>query len=145
MNEEIQKSLEQLNTEEIEKKVAHSMLTKEAHSIALGILKSRGVNTVDLSTEPDENFHKSNFFKQKFPYMIAIGILALFARGYYNTHHNKQPTYEEQMKNSIYYKDGKSVLTDIQIQPPSSTQQIDISKNCGETFFKDGNKNLLCK
>jgi hypothetical protein len=143
MNNELKKSLEQLNTEEIEKKVAHSMLTKDAHSIALGILKERGVNTVDLPIEPDENFHKSNFFKQKFPYMIAIGILALFARGYYNTHHNKQPTYEEQMKNSIYYNDGKSVLNEIQatgVKPP-----IESSKNCSDNLFKDNSKNVICK
>ena len=119
------------------------MLTKDAHSIALGILKERGVNTVDLPIEPDENFHKSNFFKQKFPYMIAIGILALFARGYYNTHHNKQPTYEEQMKNSIYYNDGKSVLNEIQatgVKPP-----IESSKNCSDNLFKDNSKNVICK
>lgn len=143
MNDELKNSLEQLNTEQIEKKVAHSMLTKDAHSIALGILKERGVNTVDLPIEPDENFHKSNFFKQKFPYMIAIGILALFARGYYNTHHNKQPTYEEQMKNSIYYNDGKSVLNEIQatgVKPP-----IESSKNCSDNLFKDNSKNVNCK
>ena len=35
MNNELKKSLEQLNTEEIEKKVAHSMLTKNAHAIAV--------------------------------------------------------------------------------------------------------------
>ena len=143
MNDELRKSLEQLNTEEIEKKVAHSMLTKDAHAIALGILTERGVNTVDLPLEPDENFHKSNFFKQKFPYMIAIGILALFARSYYNTHHNKHPTYEEQMKNSIYYNDGKSVLNEIQatgVKPP-----IESSKDCNDNIFKDNSKNVICK
>jgi len=143
MNNELKKSLEQLNTEEIEKKVAHSMLTKDAHSIALGILKERGVNTVDLPIEPDENFHKSNFFKQKFPYMIAIGILALFARGYYNTHHNKQPSNEEQTKNSSSNNDVKSVLNEIQatgVKPP-----IESSKNCNDNLFKDNSKNVLCK
>ncbi len=145
MSDEIKNSLEQLNTEEILKKVAHSMLTKEAHSIALEILKSRGVNTVDLPIEPDDNFHKSNFFKQKFPYMVAIGILALFARGYYNTHQNKQPTNEEQIKNSIYYKDGKSVLTETQMLPSGTTLQSGADTNCGETFFKDNKRNVMCK
>jgi len=145
MRSELKKSLEQLNTEEIEKKVAHSMLTKEAHEIAIGILKERGVNTFELPIEPDESFHKSNFFKQKFPYMLAIGILALFARGYYNTNHNKQPTYEEQMKNSIYYKDGKSVLTDIQMPPTVASPQNEVGKNCSDNSFKDTSKNLQCK
>ena len=143
MSNELKESLEQLNTEEILKKVSHSMLTKDAHAIALGILKERGVNTVDLPIEPDENFHKSNFFKQKFPYMIAIGILALFARGYYNTHHNKQPSNEEQTKNSSSNNDVKSVLNEIQatgVKPP-----IESSKNCNDNLFKDNSKNVLCK
>jgi hypothetical protein len=143
MNDAIKSSLDQLNTEEIVKKVAHSMLTKDAHAIALGILKGRGVNTVDLPIEPDENFHKSNFFKQKFPYLIAIGILALFARGYYNTQHNKQPSNEEQTKNSSSNNDVKSVLKEIQatgVKPP-----IESSKNCSDNLFKDNSKNVLCK
>ncbi len=143
MNNELKKSLEQLNTEEIEKKVSHSMLTKEAHAIAIEILKSRGVTTVGLPIEPDENFHKSNFFKQKFPYIVVIGILALFARGYYNSHQNKQTSNEEQTKTSISNNDGKSVLNEIQatgVKPPSES-----SKNCSDNIFKDNSKNVLCK
>lgn len=119
MNEEIQKSLEQLNTEEIEKKVAHSMLTQEAHSIALGILKSRGVNTVDLPTEPDENFHKSNFFKQKFPYFIALLALAFIGKGINNYYQMNRVSPEEQVKNSINSSKPTSVLQGLEMPSPT--------------------------
>ena len=126
MNEEIQKSLEQLNTEEIEKKVAHSMLTKEAHSIALGILKTRGVNTVDLPAEPDENFHKSNFFKQKFPYFIALVAIAFIGKGINNYYQKNRVSPEEPVQNSINSSNPKSVLQGLEM--PSPTPNNDAAK-----------------
>ena len=64
MSDELKNSLEQLNTEEILKKVSHSMLTRDAHFAALGILKARGVNIDDLPKEPDENSSVFNYKKK---------------------------------------------------------------------------------
>ena len=67
MSKEFKNSLNQLNTEEILKKVSHSMLTRDAHFAALGILKARGVNVNDLPKVPDENSSIFNY-KQKYKY-----------------------------------------------------------------------------
>ena len=119
MNNELKKSLEQLNTEEIEKKIAHSMLTKDAHATALEILKERGVNTVELPLEPDENFHKSNFFKQKFPYFIALVALAFIGKGINNYYQKNRVSPEEQVQNSINLSNPKSVLQGVEMPSPN--------------------------
>ena len=126
MNDELRKSLEQLNTEEIEKKVSHSMLTKEAHVIAIEILKSRGASTVGLPTEPDENFHKSNFFKQKFPYFIALVALAFIGKGINNYYQKNRVSPEEQVQNSINSSKPTSVLQGVEM--PSPTPNNDAAK-----------------
>ena len=122
MNNELKKSLEQLNTEEIEKKVAHSMLTKEAHEIAIGILKERGVNTVELPIEPDENFHKSNLFKQKFPYFLALLAFAFIVKGINNHYQKNRVSQTEQLQKSISSSEPKSVLqgADMPAQTPNN-------------------------
>jgi hypothetical protein len=126
MSIELKKSLEQLNTEEIEKKVAHSMLTKEAHEIAIGILKERGVNTVELPKEPDENFHKSNFFKQKFPYFLALVALAFIGKSINNYYQKNRVSPEEQVQNSINSSKPTSVLQGVEM--PSPTPNNDAAK-----------------
>jgi hypothetical protein len=122
MSRELKKSLEQLNTKEIKKKVAHSMLTKEAHEIAIGILKERGVNTVELPIEPDENFHKSNFFKQKFPYFLALLALVFIVKGINNHYQKNRVSQTEQLQNSISSSEPKSVLqgADLPAQTPNN-------------------------
>jgi hypothetical protein len=122
MSNELKKSLEQLNTEEIEKKIAHSMLTKEAHAIAIEILKSRGVNTVGLPTEPNDNFHKSNFFKQKFPYFIALVAIAFIAKGINNYYEKNRVSPEEKVQNSVNSSEPKSVLQGLDM-PPSTANK----------------------
>ncbi len=121
MNNELKNSLEQLNTKEIEKKVAQSMLTQEAHAIALGILKERGVNTVNLPIERDDNFHKSNFFKQKFPYFIALVALAFIGKGINNYYEKNRVSPAEQVQNSIISSEPKSVLQGLDM-PPSTAK-----------------------
>ena len=127
MSNELKKSLEQLNTEEIETKIAHSMLTKDAHSIAIEILKERGVNTVNLPIEPDENFHKSNFFKQKFPYFLALLALAFIVKGINNHYQKNRVSQTEQLQNSISSSEPKSVLQGADM-PTQTTNNDDVKK-----------------
>jgi hypothetical protein len=126
MSNELKKSLEQLNTEEIEKKVAHSMFTKEAHAIAIEILNSRGVNTVGLPTEPNDNFHKSNFFKQKFPYFIALVAIAFIAKGINNYYEKNRVSPVEKIQNSITSSEPKSVLQGVEM--PTANQNKETVK-----------------
>jgi len=152
MNDELRKSLEQLNTEEIEKKVAHSMLTKEAHAIALGILKSRGVNIGILPKIPTEdsnwNLRKVKLFKNEPSYYIFYALFAvafLGLKGYVQNHGKNSPASDKIIDTSIYKPLPKSVIENIDLpQNESATLRPKVVK-CPENQFRTEPQSPFCK
>ncbi|PQA84992.1 hypothetical protein C5F52_03085 [Limnohabitans sp. TS-CS-82] len=54
MTDSLYENLNQLESDELVYKISHSMLTREAHKIALELLAQRGVNVAGLAELPNE-------------------------------------------------------------------------------------------
>jgi hypothetical protein len=152
MNDAIKSSLDQLNTEEIVKKVAHSMLTKEAHVIALEVLTARGVNIEDLPKIPTEdsnwNLKKVRFFKNEPSYYIFYALFAvafLGLKGYVQNHGKNSPTNDKIIDSSIYKPLPKSVIENVDLPQNDSTTLRPKPIKCPENQFRTEPPSPFCK
>jgi hypothetical protein len=152
MNDELKNSFEQLNTEEIEKKVAHSMLTKEAHAIALEVLTARGVNIGDLPKIPTEdstwNLRKVKVFKNEPSYYIFYALFAvafLGLKGYVQNHGKNSPTNDKIIDTSIYKPLPKSVIENVDLPQNNSTILRPQPIKCPENQFRTEPPSPFCK
>ena len=152
MSDELKNSLGQLNTEEILKKVSHSMLTKDAHVVALEILTARGVNIEDLPKIPieDSNWNLKNvrLFKNEPSYYIFYALFAvafLGLKGYVQNHNKNSPTNDKILDTSIYKPLPKSVIENVDLSQNDSTTLRPKPIKCPENQFRTEPQSPFCK
>ena len=149
MNEELKKSIEKLDTEELMKRISDSTFTKEAHSLALKTLNERDVNTVNLPIEPDEKAQIS-ILKEKIPkyfFYILLGLALVLLKSYLQNKEKNDTPFNKGTDSGFYKPSSKSVLENMEIpKSEEGTQKLQKSKlDCDYNQFKSTPSNPLCK